>query len=134
MLGLCWTTSSAAAQASAAPRTTELFGPCWATRPLSLGNEVNLHMFSCRNMYKKQQQRRDLASVTRCPKDHINARILQTMISGVPLISGLGAGMSEPYIHMAFWAPSYSSPADPSSIPHPQLTCGRMDRTREECR
>ena len=35
-------------------------------------------------------------SLIRNPKDNINKRILQTMISGILLILGLGARMSDP--------------------------------------
>ena len=45
-------------------------------------------------------------SATRGPKDHINIRILQTMISGIPLILGLGTRMSDPYVYVVLWAPN----------------------------
>ena len=32
------------------------------------------------------------------PKDHINVRILQTMVSGIPLVEGPGTGMQDPYV------------------------------------
>ena len=32
-------------------------------------------------------------------------RILRTMISGIPLISGLGTRMSDPCVYVVFWAP-----------------------------
>ena len=41
----------------------------------------------------------------RGPKDHINIRILQSMICGFPLILGLGTRMSDPYVYVVFWAP-----------------------------
>ena len=37
--------------------------------------------------------------------DDINIRILQTMISGVPLMLGLGTRMSDPYAYVVFGAP-----------------------------
>ena len=42
---------------------------------------------------------------SRAPKDHINIRILPTMVSGIPLVLGLGTRMSDPYVYVAFWAP-----------------------------
>ena len=39
------------------------------------------------------------------PQDHINIRILQTMISAIPLILGLETKMSDPYVYVVFWAP-----------------------------
>ena len=42
----------------------------------------------------------------RAPKDQTNIRILQTVISGIPLILGLGTKMSDPYVYVVFWAPS----------------------------
>ena len=41
----------------------------------------------------------------RDPRDHIHIRILQTMISGTPLILGLGARMSDPDVYVVFRAP-----------------------------
>ena len=38
---------------------------------------------------------RKLALDFRDPNDHINTRILQTMISGIPLIVGLGTRMQD---------------------------------------
>ena len=43
----------------------------------------------------------------KAPKDHINIRILQIMISGIPLILGLGTRMSCPYVYVVLWAPIY---------------------------
>ena len=43
-----------------------------------------------------------LTAVHRAAKDHINIRILQTMIPGVPLILGLGTRMSDPYVCVVF--------------------------------
>ena len=37
---------------------------------------------------------------------YINIRILQNMISGSPLIWGLGTRMSDPYVYVVLWAPS----------------------------
>ena len=37
------------------------------------------------------------ASIVRSPKDHINIRILQTIISGIHLVLGLGPRMSDAY-------------------------------------
>ena len=39
------------------------------------------------------------------PEYHINIRILQTMISGITLLLGLGTRISDPYVYEAFWAP-----------------------------
>ena len=39
-------------------------------------------------------------------KDHINKRILQTMISDILVILGLGTRMSDPYVYVVFWAPN----------------------------
>ena len=35
-------------------------------------------------------------AIHRGPKDHTNIRIVQTMISGIPLMLGLGTRMSDP--------------------------------------
>ena len=48
--------------------------------------------------------RRSLGLI-RGPKDHINIRILQTMISGIPLVLGLGTRMSDPYVYLVLWGP-----------------------------
>ena len=40
----------------------------------------------------------------RAPKDYINIRILRTMVSGIPLILGLGTRMSDPCVYVVFWA------------------------------
>ena len=40
----------------------------------------------------EDRQRLDVVS-GRAPKDHIDIRILETMMSGIPLILGLGARM-----------------------------------------
>ena len=48
-------------------------------------------------------------SRARAPKDHINIRILQTMISGFPLKLGLGTRMSDPCVYVVFWAPKVSA-------------------------
>ena len=45
-----------------------------------------------------------LKGFIRGPKDHIDLGILQTMISGLPLMLGLGTRMSDPYVHVALWA------------------------------
>ena len=42
--------------------------------------------------------------VIRGPKDHINIRILQTMISGIPLMLGLGTRMSDAHVFAVCWA------------------------------
>ena len=41
---------------------------------------------------------------TRAPKDHLNIRILQTMISGFPLVLGRGIRMWDPCVCVVFWA------------------------------
>ena len=38
----------------------------------------------------------------RAPKDHINIRILPTMISGIPLLLAPGTRMRYPYVHVVF--------------------------------
>ena len=38
-------------------------------------------------------------------KDHINIRIVHAMICGIPLVSGLGTRMSDPYVYVVVWAP-----------------------------
>ena len=43
----------------------------------------------------------------RGPKDHINIRTLQTLISGIPLILGLGTRVSDPYVYVVSWAPIF---------------------------
>ena len=42
----------------------------------------------------------------RGPEDHINMRVLQTMISGIFFILGLRTRMSDPYVYVVFWAPN----------------------------
>ena len=42
----------------------------------------------------------------RAVRDHINIRILQTMVSGFPLLWGLGTRMSDPCVYVVFWAPN----------------------------
>ena len=39
------------------------------------------------------------------PKDHVNTRILQHMISGTLLILDLGTSMLDPYVYVVCWAP-----------------------------
>ena len=43
--------------------------------------------------------------IHRPPKDHINIRILETMIFGIPHSLGLGPRMSDPDVYVIFWAP-----------------------------
>ena len=38
----------------------------------------------------------------RDPKNHINVKILQTMISGIRLVLGLGGRMSDPCVYVVF--------------------------------
>ena len=38
--------------------------------------------------------------------DHVNIKILQNMSSGIPLVLSLGARMSDPDVYVAFWAPT----------------------------
>ena len=40
------------------------------------------------------------ATLSRGPTDHINTRILQTMVSGIPLLLGLGTRISDPYVYV----------------------------------
>ena len=54
------------------------------------------------------------------PKDHINKRILQIMVSGIPLILGLRARMEAPYVYVGFWAPS-SPCSDLLRVPTPMM-------------
>ena len=46
------------------------------------------------------------ASSLRGPKDHKKIRFLQTMISGIPVMLGLGTGMSDPYVYVVYRAPT----------------------------
>ena len=39
-------------------------------------------------------------------KDHINIRILHAMISGIPLVLGLGTRLSDPFVYVVVWAPN----------------------------
>ena len=39
------------------------------------------------------------------PKDHINTRILETMVSGIPLILGLGTRMPDPDVSVVLLGP-----------------------------
>ena len=45
-----------------------------------------------------------IGSCSRAPKDHIEIRILQTMISGIRLGWGLGSRLSDPFVYVVFWA------------------------------
>ena len=45
-----------------------------------------------------QSRSRHLLAISRDPKDHINIRLLETMISGIPLLASLGTRMSDPYV------------------------------------
>ena len=45
-----------------------------------------------------------MGTLSRTPKDHVDIRILQTMISGLLLIWVPGARMSDPYDYVVFWA------------------------------
>ena len=47
-----------------------------------------------------------LVCILRDPTDHLNIRILQNCISGIPLVLNLGTGMSDPYVYVVFWAPT----------------------------
>ena len=38
----------------------------------------------------------------RGPKDHVHMRILQTMVSEIPLVLSLSARMPDPYVHVVF--------------------------------
>ena len=70
----------------------------------------------------------------RGPEEHINIRILQTMISSIPLIFGLSTRMSDPYVYVVFWAPKdiwtlWNPPAlQVSSLE--SLAWGRIPRSR----
>ena len=55
------------------------------------------------------------ARLNRGPKDHVNTRIPQTMISSILLLLGLGNKMSDPYVCVVFWAPTSGYP--PSQTP-----------------
>ena len=37
----------------------------------------------------------------------VDIRILHTMLSGIPLILGLGTRMSDPYVYVVFWPPRF---------------------------
>ena len=37
---------------------------------------------------------------------YMNMRILQNMISGIPVVLGLGTRESDPYAYVFFWAPT----------------------------
>ena len=36
------------------------------------------------------------------PKEHLNTRLLQTIVSGIPLVLGLGARMWGPHVYVFF--------------------------------
>ena len=56
--------------------------------------------------------------IPRDPNDHINIRILQTMISGIPLILGLGSRVSDPYVYIVLYRVSHIHKVEVSySIP-----------------
>ena len=46
----------------------------------------------------------------RAPKHKVNVRILQTMISGIPIILGLGTITSDPHVDVVFWVPGEGTP------------------------
>ena len=43
-----------------------------------------------------------LSSVCRAQRDNLNTRILQTMVSDIPLKLGLGTRISDPYVYVVF--------------------------------
>ena len=43
----------------------------------------------------------------RGPKGHINLRILQTMVSGIPLAWFLGTRLLDPFVYVVVWGPIY---------------------------
>ena len=57
----------------------------------------------------------------------MNIKILQTMISGIPLRLGLGTTMSDPYVYVASGAPIVEIQLPPkllpTSSPSPGLGC-----------
>ena len=49
-------------------------------------------------------------NLIRAPKDHINMRITQNMISGIDPVYGLSTRISDPYVYVVLWAPIYRNP------------------------
>ena len=60
-----------------------------------------------RCMPKMESNKTFEAGIIRPPKSHINMRIIQNMISGIPLILGLGIRKSYPYVDVVVWASNY---------------------------
>ena len=52
----------------------------------------------------------ELNPESRAPRDHIKMRILQSMVSGIPLILGLGTRVSDPCVSVVFWGPMNREP------------------------
>ena len=52
------------------------------------------------------------------PEDHVNIRVLQHLISGIPFILGLGARMSDSYLDVVFWAPTAAGAVGTPQLSH----------------
>ena len=55
---------------------------------------------------------------------YLNIRILQTMVSGIPFVVGLGTKMEDPYVSVVFGAPSmglYANAAMPFLVQTPSF-------------
>ena len=70
---------------------------------------ASINLF-CGCPYNKITTTWGLGSIFRGPKHHINTRILNTMISGILFILGLGTKTTDPYVDVVVWAPNISAP------------------------
>ena len=56
------------------------------------------------------QNYRPILDLTRGPEGDTNIRILQTMISGIPPVLGIGTRMSDPYVDVVLGSPLICRP------------------------
>ena len=91
-----------------------LYGPyalCWSFGPptSAVGPQPKITWKTERQLPKFHGGHGPKMYETRGPKDHINTRILQSMIAGIYLTSVLETRMRDPYVHVyayvVFWAP-----------------------------
>ena len=98
------------------PRPCRVFGITSPNLPLFLSatsevfEEGSISQLLLRHLLRRSReeakpQASDSGSDNRAPKNHINIRILQTIVSGIPLVLGLRTRMSDPCVYVACWAP-----------------------------
>ena len=83
---------------------SESFGSCMQSGSCLAPAVFRILMFWVYSLFllatRTHEHRDQGCPTTGAQKKHINIRILQTMISGIPLILGLGIGMSNPYVYV----------------------------------